>query len=294
MATMDLRKKLRVKPGSKVKLARISTIGDADQWSRDDAKAEIAQNVARMDELQYKLFADGRRSLLIVVQALDAGGKDGVIRNVFRGMNPQGTSVASFKQPSAQELAHDFLWRVHQHAPAKGEVAVFNRSHYEDVLIVRVHKLVKKSVWAKRYALINDFERLLAENGTAILKFYLHISPEEQLQRFRDRLEDAERNWKISEADYTERDLWPHYREAYEDALEKTSTEEAPRVVSPADRKWFRDLAVSRIIADSMDDMGLRVPQPRVDLDAVRRKYHAEVKELRDRGSLPSRRRRER
>jgi len=291
MATMDLRKKLRVKPGSKVRLARMSTIGDADQSSRDDAKAEIAQNMARMDELQYKLFADGRQSLLIVVQALDAGGKDGVVRNVFRGMNPQGTSVASFKQPSAQELAHDFLWRVHQHAPAKGEVAIFNRSHYEDVLVVRVHKLVKKSVWSKRYALINGFERLLAENGTRILKFYLHISPEEQLRRFGDRLEDPERNWKISEADYTERDRWPQYREAYEDVLEKTSTAEAPWFVIPADRKWFRDLAVSQIIADTMDDMGLRIPPPHVDLDAIRRKYHAEEKALRGRGAASARRR---
>ena len=278
---MDFRKQLKVEPGSKVRLARISTTGDAAGWSRAKAKAEIARHVERMEKLQYLLFADGRQSLLIVVQALDAGGKDGVIRNVFRGMNPQGTSVASFKQPSAQEAAHDFLWRVHQRAPAKGEVVIFNRSHYEDVLVVRVHRLVKQAVWSRRFALINDFERLLVENGTRILKFYLHISPEEQLQRFGDRLEDPARNWKISESDYTERDLWPQYREAYEDVLMKTSTSGAPWFVIPADRKWFRDLAVSQIIADTMDEMGLKVPAPRVDLAAIRREYHAEQKEQR-------------
>ena len=238
-----------------------------------------------MDKLQYLLYADGDKSLLVVLQALDAAGKDGVVRHVFRGMNPQGTSVFSFKQPSKDEAAHDFLWRAHQRTPGKGEIVIFNRSHYEDVLVVRVHKLVEKSVWSKRYDLINDFEKMLASNGTRILKFLLHISPEEQLARFKQRLDDPSRNWKISDADYSERELWPRYIEAYEEALERTSTKHAPWYVIPANHKWFRDLAISEIIADTLDEMGLKLPPTHVDMDEIRNKYHvAEQKQAKTDG----------
>jgi len=227
-----------------------------------------------MAKAQYLLYADGSQSLLVVLQALDAGGKDGVVRHVFSAMNPQGTSVVSFKQPSKLEAAHDFLWRAHLHTPGKGEVVIFNRSHYEDVLVVRVHRLVTEAVWSKRYELINDFERMLHDNGTRILKFYLHISPEEQLERFRQRLDDPMRHWKISEADYSERKLWPHYMEAYEDAMERTSTKHAPWYVIPSNHKWFRNLAISEILADAMEDMGLKLPPAHVDIAEIRRKYH--------------------
>ena len=195
-------------------------------------------------------------------------------------MNPQGTSVFKFKQPSTAESAHDFLWRIHMRAPGNGEVVIFNRSHYEDVLFARVHNLVRQEVWSKRYDLINDFEKLLRQNGTRILKFYLHISLEEQLERFKQRLEDPSRNWKISESDYTERELWPKYVEAYEEAMALTSTKHAPWYIIPANHKWFRNLAISQIIADTMVEMRLKPPAARVNLEEIRRKYHAaEIKE---------------
>ena len=238
-----------------------------------------------MEKLQYLLYADGNHSLLVVLQALDAGGKDGVVRHVFSGMNPQGTSVFGFKQPSKEEAAHDFLWRAHLRAPGKGEVVIFNRSHYEDVLVVRVHKLVPHAVWSKRYDLINDFEEMLSAGGTRILKFYLHISPQEQLSRFAQRLDDPSRNWKISDSDYSERELWPQYAEAYEDAMALTSTKRAPWFIIPANHKWFRDLAVSQIIVDTMDEMGLKLPAAHVDLAAIRRKYHAAKRAEKDGGA---------
>jgi PPK2 family polyphosphate:nucleotide phosphotransferase len=236
-----------------------------------------------MIKLQYLLYADADQSLLIVLQALDAGGKDGAIRHLFSGVNPQGTSVYSFKQPSKIESDHDFLWRVHQRAPGKGEIVIFkivifNRSHYEDVLVVRVHDLVPRRVWSRRYDVINDFEAMLVQNRTRIMKFYLHISPQEQLARFEQRLEDPLRQWKISESDYSERELWPKYIAAYEEALEQTSTKHAPWYVIPSNHKWFRDLAISQIIADTMDEMGLKLPPTRVNLADIRRNYHAAVR----------------
>ena len=237
--------------------------------------SEIREQVERMDRLQYLLYADARQSLLVVLQGLDAAGKDGVIRHLFSGMNPQGTSVAGFKEPSKAELAHDFLWHAHMPAPSRGEVVIYNRSHYEDVLVVRVHNLVARSVWSQRYELINGFEKMLAGNRTRILKFYLHISPEEQLARFKQRLDDPARHWKISESDYSERRFWQEYTAAYEDALALTSTHWAPWFVIPANHKWFRNLAISQIIADAMEDMGLELPQPQVNLAEIRRKYHA-------------------
>lgn len=272
---MDYRKRFAVIPGSKVQLARIDPGFTGENGNRERAATETREQVARMERLQYRLYADASQSLLVVLQGLDAAGKDGTIRHLFSGMNPQGVSVFAFKEPTEPELEHDFLWRVHRHAPGNGEVVIYNRSHYEDVLVARVHKLVARQVWSKRYDLINAFEQMLAENRTRILKFYLHISPGEQLARFKQRLDDPARHWKISESDYSERALWPQYIEAYQDALAATSTSWAPWFVIPADHKWFRNLAISQIIADAMDDMGLKLPPPHVDLTEIRRKYHA-------------------
>ena len=276
---MDYRKKFAVEPGKKVRLSRIDPSYTGKHETHDKALPEIQKNVERMDKLQYLLYADGSQSLLVVLQALDAAGKDGTIRHVFSGMNPQGTFVYGFKQPSREEAAHDFLWRAHARTPGRGEVVVFNRSHYEDVLVVRVHKLVPHSVWSKRYELINDFETMLSRNGTTILKFFLHISPQEQLARFKQRLDDPSRHWKISESDYSERELWPQYVDAYEDAMKLTSTRHAPWYIIPSNHKWFRNLAVSQIIADTMDDMGLKLPPTRIDLVEIRRKYHEAQRE---------------
>jgi len=276
---MDYRKKFMVEPGAKVRLSKIDASYAGKDENHEQALPEIQTNVERMDKLQYLLYADNHQSLLVILQALDAAGKDGVIRHLFSGMNPQGTSVFGFKQPSKYEAAHDFLWRAHLRTPGTGEVVVFNRSYYEDVLVVRVHKLVPDSVWSKRYDLINDFEKTLSQNGTTILKFFLHISPEEQLSRFKQRLDDPSRHWKISETDYSERELWPQYMEAYEDAIALTSTKHAPWYTIPANHKWFRNLAVSQIIADTMDEMGLQLPATQVDIAEMRRKYHAAERE---------------
>jgi PPK2 family polyphosphate:nucleotide phosphotransferase len=272
---MDYRNKFVAEPRAKVRLSKIDPAYTGNHETHEAALPEIQKHVERLGKLQYVLYAEGNQSLLVVLQALDAGGKDGVIRHVFSGMNPQGTFVFGFKQPSKEELAHDFLWRVHMHAPGKGDFVIFNRSHYEDVLVVRVHNLVPESVWSKRYDQINDFEAMLSRNGTKILKFFLHISPEEQLSRFKQRLDDPSRQWKISESDYSERELWPKYMDAYDDAIAKTSTKQAPWYIVPANHKWFRNLAVSQIIADTMEEMGLKLPRTRIDIAEIRRKFHA-------------------
>ncbi len=276
---MRYREEFIVKPGAKLHLDQIDPAYKGRHESHEKAAPEIAASLEQMDRLQNLLYADGNQSLLVVLQALDAAGKDGVIRHLFTGMNPQGVRVVGFKQPSAEERAHDFLWRVHQNAPARGEVVIYNRSHYEDVLVVRVHELVPRKTWSRRYDLINDFERMLVANGTRILKFYLHISPSEQLDRFKQRLDDPQRQWKISESDYDERKLWPKYIEAYQDAIEHTSNDTAPWFVIPANHKWFRNLAIAEIISDTMDGMGLKLPSPRVDLAEIRKKYHAAADE---------------
>jgi PPK2 family polyphosphate:nucleotide phosphotransferase len=276
---MDYRQKFIVKPSAKVRLSKIDASDCGKHETHEKALPQLQAHIDRMDKLQYLLYADGRQSLLVVLQALDAAGKDGVIRHVFRGMNPQGTSVFGFKQPSKDEAAHDFLWRAHQRVPAKGEVVIFNRSYYEDVLVVRVHEIVPHRVRSKRYELINDFETNLSRAGTTILKFYLHISPEEQLARFKQRLDDPLRHWKISESDYSERKLWPQYVEAYEDAMALTSTKRAPWYIIPANHKWFRNRAVSQIIADTMDEMGLKLPPTRVNIADIHRQYHAAERE---------------
>ncbi len=272
---MNYRKKFRIAPGSRIRLEDFDPRFVDKHERKKSAQSKIEKLRRRMDELQFQLYAEQKRSLLICLQALDAGGKDGVIRHVFGSMNPQGCRVASFKQPSAVELAHDFLWRVEQETPKRGEVAIFNRSHYEDVLITRVHDLVSKAVYSERYAQINDFERRLVVNGTHILKFFLHISKEEQLERFGQRLEDPARHWKISESDYSERKYWASYERAYEDAIGKCSTGDAPWFVIPSDHKWFRNLAIAQIIVDTMESLGIKTPEPTVNIDDIRRKYHA-------------------
>jgi PPK2 family polyphosphate:nucleotide phosphotransferase len=275
---MHYRRRFVIDPGTKVRLGKTDPAFKDQHESHDTAAVEIQKHLERMAKLQYLLYADGEQSLLVVLQALDAGGKDGVIRHVFSAMNPQGTWVFGFKQPSKIEAARDFLWRAHARAPGKGEVVIFNRSHYEDVLVVRVHKLVSKPVWSKRYELINDFEKILYENGTRILKFFLHISPEEQLERFKQRLDDPSTHWKISEADYSERELWSQYIEAFEDAMGRTSTKHAPWYVIPSDHKWFRNLAISEIVADTMEEMDLKLPPSQIDIGEIRRRYHAAAK----------------
>ena len=271
---MSYHKKFLVEPDEKVNLNKIDPAYSGQHESHETALPKIEKHLARMEKLQYLLYADGNKSLLVVLQALDAAGKDGVIRHLFSNMNPQGLSVFGFKQPNPTEAAHDFLWRAHQRAPGKGEIVIFNRSHYEDVLVSRVHKQVDKAIWSKRFDLINDFEKMLTVNGTQILKFLLHISPEEQLERFKQRLDDPYRNWKISDADYEERKLWPAYIEAYEEAIERTSTKHAPWYIIPANHKWFRNLAISEIIAYTIDNMGLKLPPTHVDLDKIRSMYH--------------------
>jgi PPK2 family polyphosphate:nucleotide phosphotransferase len=275
---LDYRKTFRVKPGRKLKLDKIDPAFTGKIKSEDEAKAESESHLKKLVRQQALLYAERKHSVLVVLQAMDAGGKDGTIKHVFGAVNPQGAPVASFKQPTSLELAHDFLWRVHPHAPGRGEIAIFNRSHYEDVLVTRVHKLIDKKTCVRRYEHIRDFEALLAESGTTILKFFLHISKEEQLARFAQRLDDPARNWKISESDYSERKLWDDYTEAFEDAMRATSTDDAPWYVIPANEKWFRNLAVSQILADTMADLKLAFPPPSVNLVDIRRKYHAAVR----------------
>ncbi len=272
---MNYLERFKVTPGAKVKLKDIDPAFKHRHKNHEAAKQKIAHYQQRLFELQNLLYAEGRRSLLICLQAMDTGGKDGTINHVLSAMNPQGCRVAAFKQPSAEELAHDFLWRVHHAAPKTGEVVIFNRSHYEDVLVVRVHSLVPKEVWSRRYDRINAFEQGLIEHETHILKFYLHISKEEQLARFKKRLDDPARQWKISEADYKERMFWDDYMAAYEDALSRCSTEHAPWFVIPANHKWFRNLAVARIIVEHLEELKMSYPKPTVDLKRIRREYHA-------------------
>lgn len=277
--TVDYRKELIVKPGSKVALKHVDANYHDAQQSHQKALPSIDKNLKRMAQLQYQLYAEHKRAVLIVLQGIDAAGKDGVCRHVIDGMNPQGCSVVGFKQPTAEELAHDFLWRIHRQTPGHGQVVVFNRSHYEDVLITRVHKIVSKEVWSERYELINDFERLLGTSNTLVIKFFLYISADEQLARFKTRLDDPMRHWKISEADYKERELWNDYIAAYEDMLAKCSTKHAPWYVIPSNHKWFRNLAVSQIICDAMEDLGMKMPEPTVDISHIRKEYHQAQRE---------------
>ena len=267
--------RFRVAPGSKVKLKNVDPGFKDHHESHKDAIDEIEHDRKKLWNLQELHYADGKCSLLIVLQGMDAGGKDGTINHMLGAMNPQGCRVVGFKQPSLEELAHDFLWRIHRAAPAKGSVAIFNRSHYEDVLVVRVHNLVPHAVWSGRYDQINAFESTLVADNTHILKFYLHISKKEQLSRFKDRLDDPAKQWKISEADYKERKFWDEYTSAYEEALSRCSTKDAPWFIIPSDHKWFRNLAIARIVVEHLEALNLKFPASAVDLEHIRREYHA-------------------
>lgn len=263
----------RIKQGRPVSLRRIDT--DATPGIKDKAAAlkSVKQNIERLAELQYTLYAENRRSVLIVLQAMDAAGKDGVVRHVLAGLNPQGCRVTPFKVPAGEERGHDFLWRVHKQVPAHGEIGVFNRSHYEDVLVVRVHNLAPEPVWKARYDHINAFEKMLVDSGTTICKFFLHVGRKEQLERLEARLNDPSRNWKVTEADFVERGYWKDYVKAYEDVLTRCSTPWAPWYVIPADHKWYRNYAISEILRRTMESMDLRLPKSAVDIAALKKKY---------------------
>jgi PPK2 family polyphosphate:nucleotide phosphotransferase len=272
---MKYTERFRVVPGTKVKLTKLDTKFTAHHESHKDAADEIEKDRKKLLELQERLYADGQAAVLICLQGMDAGGKDGTIRHFLAAMNPQGCRVAQFRQPSADELAHDFLWRIHKAVPPRGIATIFNRSHYEDVLVVRVHDLVPERVWSSRYDQINAFEKELVENNVHIMKFYLHISKEEQLKRFADRLDEPAKRWKISEADYKERELWGEYTAAYEDALSLCSTDHAPWFVIPSDHKWFRNLAIARVVVEHLEELHLKFPKPSVNIEHIRREYHS-------------------
>lgn len=256
----------RVQRGSRVRLAKLPTDDTGPFRDKEKAAELTAENQRDIAKLQQRLYAEGKRALLIVLQGMDASGKDGTVRSVFTGINPQGCSVVSFKAPSSNELAHDYLWRVHSVVPARGMIAIFNRSHYESVLVERVRGLVPPAVWKRRYRHINEFERLLADEGTTIVKFFLHISREEQGRRLKARLEDPERRWKYDPRDLRDRRYWNEYQAAYEDALARCSTDYAPWYIVPADHKWFRNWVVSEVIARTLRRMDPRIPDsPRTD-----------------------------
>jgi PPK2 family polyphosphate:nucleotide phosphotransferase len=263
-----LRDRFRVRPGSRVDLSRIDP-ADSHGYTKAGSADDLAHGLDRLRSLQERIWAEHRHKVLVILQGIDAAGKGGTIEHVMGAMNPAGCPVTSFKVPSQLELDHDYLWRVHARTPAKGEIAVFDRSHYEDVLIVRVHDLVPEAVWSRRYAQINDFERLLAEEGTTIVKFFLYIDREAQRERFQARLDEPDKRWKFRLGDLEERKRWDDYIEAFEEALSRCSTEHAPWYVIPANRKWFRNLAVADILADTLDDLEPRYPEPTEDLTGV-------------------------
>lgn len=263
-------KRYRVKPGSRVDL---SAHNAADKGAFEGGKTKGQEATLdlnqHLEELQEMLYAEHKHKVLVVLQGMDTSGKDGVVRHVFEGVNPQGVRVASFKVPTAVELDHDYLWRIHQHVPGKGEVVIFNRSHYEDLLVVRVHELVPPRVWKKRFAQINAWERMLVEEGTTILKFFLHISLEEQKARMQERLDTPHKRWKFRLGDLEERKLWPAYVEAYEDVLSKTSTRWAPWYIVPSDREWYRNLTVASILVETLKELKMAYPEPEDDLTNV-------------------------
>ena len=259
----------RVVPGSKVQLATWDPADDGGLTKGKEADRLLARDIERMFEAQERLYAEGRRALLVVLQAMDTGGKDGTIKNVFSGVNPTGCRVTSFKAPSEEELAHDFLWRIQKAVPRYGEIGIFNRSHYEDVLVVRVRELVPESVWRGRYERINRFEKDLVDSGIQVLKFFLHISKDEQKERLEARLADKDKLWKFNVGDLAERKRWDEYQEAYAEALTRCSTEWAPWIVVPANRKWYRNLVVARAIAEKLEEMKPKPRTPSEDLSSL-------------------------
>ena len=248
---------------------RSKVIADGTEIRREDAEAVHAANIEALDALQYKMWAEHRHKLLVVLQALDTGGKDGAIRKTFGPLNPQGVRTQAFKKPTEYELDHDFLWRVHKHSPRAGHIQIFNRSHYEDVLVVRVHGLVPEERWRTRYEHIRNFERLLHDEGTMIVKFMLHISRDEQKERLQKRLDDPERHWKFDPNDLRERALWEQYMDAFQDALVETSTDYAPWYVIPADRKWFRNYCISSLVRELLESVEMNWPEPAQNLDQI-------------------------
>jgi PPK2 family polyphosphate:nucleotide phosphotransferase len=260
-----LRAALRVRPAAKVSLKHFDA-GATHGWEKPVARDETERQLERLADLQDRLWAEAKRAVLVVLQGIDAAGKDGTIKKVMTAFNPQGSPVTSFKVPSVEELAHDYLWRVHKAVPRKGEVGIFNRSHYEDVLVVRVHELVPRRVWSGRYDQINDFERHLAANGTTVLKFFLAIDKDEQRARFQARYDDPTKRWKFAMGDLEERARWDAYQAAFQDALSRTSTDVAPWYLIPANRKWFRDLAVATILAETISDLDPRYPPVATDV----------------------------
>ncbi|MDZ7364203.1 MAG: polyphosphate kinase 2 family protein [candidate division KSB1 bacterium] len=255
-----MKQPIQIPSGEKIRLEDFDPDYSGKFADKGEAKTQSQKNVARLAELQEVMYAEGRHALLIILQAMDTGGKDGTIKKVMSGVNPQGCRVTSFKAPTPEELAHDFLWRIHQHVPPRGYIGIFNRSHYEDVLIVRVHNLVPQSVWRERYEQINNFEKSLADNGVTILKFFLHISKDEQRQRLQARLEDKSKHWKFNPGDLKERALWDDYMAAYEDAINKCNTPWAPWHVVPANKKWYRNLVISERLVEALESLDMKYP----------------------------------
>ncbi len=253
--------KYRVKPSGKVDLGDWDT-NDNGGLEKESAREATLELNHRLEALQELLYAEGKNKVLVVLQATDTGGKDGTIRHVFDTLNPAGVKVASFKKPTSEELSHDYLWRVHSHAPGKGQLTIFNRSHYEDVLVVRVHDIVPEKVWKKRYRHIRDWEQMLADEGTTIVKFFLHISRDEQKERLQARLDTPEKNWKFAQSDLEERKHWDDYQEAFAAMLEETSTKDAPWYVIPANRKWFRNRLISQVLVDTLEGLDMSFPEP--------------------------------
>ncbi len=259
----------RVEPGSLVSLADVDPDDTGGYHKKKDVRKLLEQQRKRIQELQERLYAENKQGLLIVLQAMDTGGKDGTIKHVLSGVNPQGCRISSFKAPNPEESNHDFLWRYHKSAPARGRIGIFNRSHYEDVLVVRVKNLVPEEVWRSRYELINNFEYNLTLNGITVLKFFLHISRDEQKRRLESRLDDPDKRWKFSINDIKERAFWDDYQEAFEDAINNCSTEYAPWYVVPANKKWYRNLVIARTIVDTLEAMDPQFPPAEEGLDSV-------------------------
>lgn len=276
---MDYRKLFFVDQGQRFRLKDQDPDSSPGLDSKAEGEAALAAAGEQLTHLQRLLYAEKKHGLLIVLQGMDAAGKDGSIRRAFTAFHPLGVIATSFKVPTIEEMAHDFLWRVHPHAPARGSIAIFNRSHYEDFLVNRAHRRLDDRAADLRLEQIRNFEALLAQNGVVILKFFLHISKEEQLARFKKRLRDPESNWKIEESDYTERLFWADYMSAYEEALTATSLPSAPWYVIPADRKWFRDAALMQITVEALKALDMKFPKPTVDLADIERKYHTAVLE---------------
>ena len=264
----SLRESLVVRPGSPVHLAKLDA-GETHGYTKAGSAAELQKGLDRLTSLQDRLWAEAKHPVLIVLQGIDAAGKDGTVRHVMTAFNPMGCIVTSWKAPTPVELAHDYLWRIHQRTPGTGEISIFNRSHYEDVLVVRVHELVPKEVWSRRFDEINSFERLLVDSGTTILKFFLYVDPDEQKARFQARLDDPDKQWKFRLGDLAERKLWDTYIAAFEEMLERCSTDVAPWYLIPSNKKWFRNLAVADIVGDALDALDLRYPPCPDDLTGV-------------------------